>query len=114
MRRSPSRASPYLACALACASSIGAARATDLGDVAKQLSADIKQAQTQLSNTAAQISGERAQLTQQINRAQDKVQELRDKTAALRRLADEKTLGLSEIESRLSAWQEQARYQKRH
>jgi len=87
--------------------------AADLADVTRQLTADIKAAQTQLSNTEAQIGRERAQLAQQLNKAQGKVLELRDKTAAVRRLADEKTLGISQIESRLNVWQEQSRYQKR-
>jgi biopolymer transport protein ExbB len=87
--------------------------AADLGDVAKQLTVDIKQAQTQLSNTQAQIGRERAQLAQQLNKAQSRLLELRDKTAAARRLADEKTLGLEQIETRLSTWQEQGRFQKR-
>jgi biopolymer transport protein ExbB len=103
------------ACALAAAATCFASRgyAADLGDVAKQLTADIKQAQTQLSNTQAQIGRERAQLAQQINKAQSRVLELRDKTAAARRLADEKTLGLEQIEARLGTWQEQDRFQKR-
>jgi biopolymer transport protein ExbB len=87
--------------------------AADLGDVAKQLTADIKQAQTQLSNTQAQIGRERAQLAQQLNKAQSRVLELRDKTAAARRLADEKTLGLEQFEARLGTWQEQGRFQQR-
>jgi biopolymer transport protein ExbB len=87
--------------------------AADLGDVAKQLTADIKQAQAQLSSTQAQIGRERAQLAQELNKAQSRVLELRDKTAAARRLADEKTLGIEQIEARLDNWQEQGRFQKR-
>jgi biopolymer transport protein ExbB len=98
---------------LAAAAVSSGALATDLGDVAKQLTADIKQAQTQLSNTQAEIGRERAQLAQQLNKAQARVLELRDKTAAARRLADEKTLGIEQIEARLGTWQEQSRFQKR-
>lgn len=100
---------------LLCAASVfgHCIQAADFGDVARQLANDIKQAQTQLSNTEAQIARERAQLAQQINKAQTRVLELRDKTAAARRLADEKTLGLGQIESRLATWQEQSRYEKR-
>ena len=102
------------ACALGAATCVATGGlAADLGDVAKQLTADIKQAQTQLSNTQAQIGRERAQLAQQINKAQSRVLELRDKTAAARRLADERTLGIEQIEARLSTWQEQGRFQER-
>lgn len=101
-----------LLCAVCCWFA-SALQAADLADVTRQLTTEIKQAQTQLSTTEGQISRERAQLAQQLNKAQTRVLELRDKTAATRRLADEKTLGLSQIESRLTVWQEQSRYQKR-
>jgi biopolymer transport protein ExbB len=102
------------ACVLAATAAVAnGAFATDLGDVAKQLTADIKQAQAQLSNTQAEVGRERAQLAQQLNKAQARVLELREKTAAARRLADEKTLGIEQIEARLSTWQEQSRFQRR-
>ncbi len=96
-----------------CLAFAAATHAADLAEVTRQLTGEIRQAQTQLSNTEGQISRERAQFAQQLNKAQTRVLELRDKTAATRRLADEKTLGLSQIESRLSVWQEQSRFQKR-
>lgn len=98
--------------AFAC-SFVGSVHAAELGDVAQSLTADIQQAQTQLSAAENTISRERAELAQQLNRAQIRVIDLRDKTAAARRLADERTLSITQLETRLEEWQEQSRYQQR-
>lgn len=89
------------------------ASAASLDEVESQLVADIQNAQRALGETEASISRERGTLAQQLNAAQNRVLDLRQRTIAARRAADEETLSLQQIETRLQAWQEQGQFQSR-
>ncbi|KXI27704.1 MotA/TolQ/ExbB proton channel family protein [Paraglaciecola hydrolytica] len=73
---------------------------------------NITQAEQQLSTTEKRISAEKSQLAKQLNNLEQQVQALQQKTAAARRLSDEKTLSLSQLESRIKEWREQQAYQQ--
>jgi biopolymer transport protein ExbB len=99
---------------LASALAIGARSfAQSLEDVREQLAQDIQTAERELSAAEATISRERAELARRLNAAQNRVLDLREQAVAARRLADEETLTLSQLESRLAEWQEQSRFQSR-
>jgi biopolymer transport protein ExbB len=85
----------------------------DLQAVRQQLTRDVQTAQRDLSAAQASISRERGDLAQRINTAQNRVLDLRQKTVAARRLADEDTLTLNQIQKRLDDWQQQSRFQTR-
>lgn len=85
----------------------------DLADVRTELSRDIATAQNDLSKAEATVSQERGQLAQRINAAQNRVLDLRTKAVAARRVADEETLSLGQIETRLKSWQDQSLFQSR-
>lgn len=89
------------------------ASAAELDEVRAQLALDIQAAQRALSDAQATVSRERGALAEQIREAQNRVLDLREQAVAARRLADEETLSLSRIESRLETWQEQSRFQSR-
>lgn len=89
------------------------ALAASLDEVESQLVADIQNAQRTLGESEASISRERGTLAQQLNAAQNRVLDLRQRTIAARRAADEETLSLEQIETRLQAWQEQSLFQSR-
>ena len=72
----------------------------------------ITQAEQQLSATEKRISTEKTQLASQLNQLEQQVQALQQKTAAARRLSDEKTLSLGQLESRIKEWREQQAYQQ--
>jgi len=85
----------------------------ELADVLQQLTEDIQTAQRELGSVQATITRDRGQLAQQLNAAQNRVLDLREQAVAARRLADEETLSLRQIETRLEAWHEQSRFQSR-
>lgn len=87
--------------------------AADLDDVRSTLAADIQAAQNALSAVQERISGDRGALAERINAAQSRVLALRERAVAARRLADEETLSLEQIESRIAAWREQSQFQSR-
>lgn len=91
----------------------GPVAAADLDEVRSSLVADIQRAQQALSATQASVGAERGALAEQINRAQARVLELRERTVAARRVADEETLSLQQIESRIEGWREQSQFQSR-
>lgn len=93
--------------------SAAGAHAASLDEVESQLVADIQTAQRALGETEASISRERGALAQQLNAAQNQVLDLRQRTVAARRAADEETLSLQQIETRLQSWQEQSEFQSR-
>ncbi len=84
----------------------------DLDDVREELTRNIQTAQREL--TAAQTSNgrERGELAQRLLAAQNRVLDLRERAVAARRLADEETLTLRQIETRLEVWREQSRFQR--
>jgi biopolymer transport protein ExbB len=85
----------------------------DLDDVVEQLVQDILASQSELSAVQATISQERGALSDQVREAQDRVLDLRERAVAARRLADEDTLTLNQLESRLESWREQSLFQGR-
>lgn len=89
------------------------AAAAELDDVLQELTQDIQTAQRDLGAAQTTISRERAELAGRINAAQNRVLDLREQAVAARRAADEETLSLSRIESRLEVWQEQSTFQSR-
>src|SRR5688572_10450425 len=100
--------------ATACAVLLSLASASafaDLDDVREELARNIQTAQRELSSAETSIGRERGDLAQRLLAAQNRVLELRERAVAARRLADEQTLTLQQIETRLEAWREQSRFQ---
>lgn len=87
-----------------------AARA-DLDDVRAELTRNIQTSQRELSAAEATVARERGDLAQRLAAAQNRVLDLRERAVAARRLADEQTLTLQQIETRLNEWREQSRFQ---
>lgn len=83
----------------------------DLDDVREELARNIQTAQRELSAAEASVARERGDLAQKLLAAQNRVLDLRERAVAARRLADENTLTLQQIETRLEAWREQSRFQ---
>jgi biopolymer transport protein ExbB len=83
----------------------------DLDDVREELARNIQAAQRELSSVEAGIGRERNELAERLLAAQNRVLDLRERAVAARRLADEETLSLRQIETRLEAWREQNRFQ---
>jgi biopolymer transport protein ExbB len=83
----------------------------DLDDVREELARNIETAQRELSAAEASIGRERGELAQRLLAAQNRVLDLRARAVAARRLADEETLTLQQIETRLAQWREQSRFQ---
>ena len=72
---------------------------------------DIKTAQRSLSSTQKSIAKEQASLAKQIFTKQQSLSKLREQAAVNRRLADENTLSLNQLQTRLDSWQQQQQYQ---
>lgn len=72
----------------------------------------IATAQKNLAATERRIDTERQQLARELSALEQEVVQLREKTSVARRLADEKTLSLSQLESRLDSWRQQQTYQQ--
>jgi biopolymer transport protein ExbB len=83
----------------------------DLDDVREELTRNIQASQRELTAAQASIGRERGELAQRLLAAQNRVLSLRERAVAARRLADEETLTLRQIETRLEAWREQSRFQ---
>ncbi|HJR69756.1 MAG TPA: MotA/TolQ/ExbB proton channel family protein [Gammaproteobacteria bacterium] len=83
----------------------------DLDDVREELTRSIQAAQRELSAVEASIGRERGELAQRLLAAQNRVLDLRERAVAARRAADEETLTLRQIETRLETWREQSRFQ---
>ena len=83
----------------------------DLDDVREELARNIQTSQRELSAVEASVGRERGELAQRLLAAQNRVLDLRERAVAARRLADEQTLTLRQIETRLEAWREQSRFQ---
>lgn len=102
-----------LTVSLLVAAPLAPVRAAELDDVRAELARDIQAAQRALAATEAELGQQRLQLAQQLGAAQNRVLELRERAVVARRLADEETLSLSQIETRLAAWREQSQFQAR-
>ena len=84
----------------------------DLDDVREELTRNIQTAQRELTAAQTSIGRERGELAQRLLAAQNRVLDLRERAVAARRLADEETLTLRQIETRLEVWREQSRFQR--
>jgi biopolymer transport protein ExbB len=84
----------------------------DLDDVREELARNIQTSQRELSAAETSIARERGALAERLREAQNRVLDLRERAVAARRLADEETLTLQQIETRLEAWREQSRFQR--
>ncbi|EWS98500.1 flagellar motor protein MotA [Pseudoalteromonas sp. SCSIO_11900] len=80
-------------------------------DAKQSILSDIKTAQRTLSKTQNSISKEQAILAKQIFTKQQSLSKLREQAAVNRRLADENTLSLDQLQTRLDTWQQQRQYQ---
>ena len=80
-------------------------------DAKQSILTDIKTAQRTLSKTQNSISKEQATLAKQIFTKQQSLSKLREQAAVNRRLADENTLSLDQLQTRLDTWQQQQQYQ---
>ena len=80
-------------------------------DAKQSILSDIKTAQRTLNKTQNSISKEQAILAKQIFTKQQSLSKLRDQAAVNRRLADENTLSLDQLQTRLDTWQQQQQYQ---
>ena len=80
-------------------------------DAKQSILSDIKTAQRTLSKTQKSISKEQAILAKQIFTKQQSLSKLREQAAVNRRLADENTLSLDQLQTRLDTWQQQQQYQ---
>jgi biopolymer transport protein ExbB len=89
-----------------------AGQALAASDIEQSLLADIKKAERHLNETQRRIDNERRQMAERINTLEQSVLALREKTAVARRLADENTLSLSQLEKRLDSWRQQHLYQQ--
>ncbi|MDO6567708.1 MotA/TolQ/ExbB proton channel family protein [Alteromonas sp. 1_MG-2023] len=82
----------------------------------EQITADllkkISTAEQELLKTEKSVANQRRKLANQLSTLEAEVLVLREKTAAVRRLADEKTLSLSQLENRLKTWNQQQAYQQ--
>ncbi len=84
---------------------------TQANDVNSSFIKDIKSAQNKLNRTETNIAKEKAALSTQLSRIENRVLKLRDQTALARRISDEKTLSLDQLQTRLKQWQQQSVYQ---
>lgn len=74
--------------------------------------ANIIEAKQRLARTEDKISNARVALVNEVRMLEQQVLRLRNETAVMRRKMDERTLSLSQLETRLSSWQEQHEYQQ--
>lgn len=86
--------------------------ASSLSDAQVAILDDLREAEQQLSATERRISNERTALANTLNQAEQRIQKLQDETAASRRLADEATLSIQQLEERLESWEEQSIFQQ--
>lgn len=69
-------------------------------------------AKKNLATTETQINQASVKLAKQLSELEQQVIALRNKTAVARRKMDERTLGLAQLESRLSSWEKQQSFQQ--
>ncbi|KAA1159711.1 MotA/TolQ/ExbB proton channel family protein [Pseudoalteromonas fuliginea] len=80
-------------------------------DAQQSILSDIKTAQRTLNKTQNNIAKEQAALANNIFNKQQSLSKLREQAAVNRRLADEDTLSLNQLQTRLDTWQQQQQYQ---
>ena len=92
--------------------SLASAAFADLAEVREELTRSIQTSQRELTAVEASVGRERGDLAQRLLTAQNRVLDLRERAVAARRVADEQTLSLQQIETRLREWREQNRFQR--
>ncbi|GAA78594.1 MotA/TolQ/ExbB proton channel family protein [Pseudoalteromonas sp. BSi20495] len=80
-------------------------------DAQQSILSDIKTAQRALNKTQNNIAKEQAALAKNIFNKQQSLSKLGEQAAVNRRLADEDTLSLNQLQTRLDTWQQQQQYQ---
>lgn len=78
----------------------------------KSILSDIKKSQQTLKNAQDKVAAERAVIAKKLSALQRQVLTLRDKTAVVRRLQDENTLGLTQLQQRIDGWRAQHNFQQ--
>ncbi len=73
---------------------------------------EIQSAQRNLNQTQTNVGKERQKLVENLNQLEQEVIKLQKATAVARRLADEETLGLTQLKQRLERWNQQQNYQQ--
>lgn len=86
--------------------------APSLSDAQISLLDELKVAEQQLMSTERRISNERTALANTLSQIEREVRGLQEETAASRRLADEATLSIQQLEERLESWEEQSFFQQ--
>ncbi|WP_049721044.1 MotA/TolQ/ExbB proton channel family protein [Gilvimarinus polysaccharolyticus] len=81
-------------------------------DIEQQLINDIQASERRLGQTEENIASQSARLTRALTERQAEVQQLRREAAAIQRAADEQTLSLDTLRTRLQRWNDQANYQQ--
>ena len=92
---------------------VGSAWGADLSSIREDIIKDTQSSQQQLNQIETDISLEKRALADKLNEAQNAIATLREQTVSARRLSDEQTLSLGQLEIRLKAWQEQTAFQSR-
>lgn len=72
----------------------------------------IESAEKMLNETELKISNERNLLVKDLRSLENEIRALREETASKRRSADEATLTLEQLKTRLQGWEEQSRFQQ--
>ncbi|PCJ18684.1 MAG: flagellar motor protein MotA [SAR86 cluster bacterium] len=85
---------------------------SSLSDAELALLEELQAAERQLSITERRISDERTTLANTLSQAEQEIRRLREQTAAARRLADEATLSIQQLQTRLESWEEQSFFQQ--
>ncbi len=86
--------------------------ATGVAAINDALVQRIDEAQTRLTNSENKVAQQRQKLAAELGALEQEVIELRRQIAVSRRASDEKTLSLTQLESRLDTWQQQNQYQR--
>ncbi len=89
-----------------------AALANSFNTAQASLLKDIQQAQQQLQSRQSQIQRARESIASELRALETDVISLRQQTAVARRLEDEASLSLDQLQKRLSQWQQQQTYQR--
>ncbi|MDT8397408.1 MAG: MotA/TolQ/ExbB proton channel family protein [Pseudomonadales bacterium] len=88
-------------------------QAADLSAISQDIIQNIESSQKALSQAERDIAAQRQAIAEKLNRAQNAVAGLRAQVVAARRLSDEQTLGLNQLEERLQEWRQQSQFQTR-
>lgn len=91
---------------------VNVGHSASVSEVEKSIKNNIVATQKKLNKKEKIISKERSSYASKIHKQQLILEKLRKETAVARRLVDEQTLGLSDLEKRVTEWRNQSIYQK--